>query len=339
MAGFTRLEVLNAILDSGLVPLFCSEDAGTAVELVGALDRGGVRAVEFTDGGERTFPVFTELVRHFSKTLPDLILGVGSVIDAQAAAIYIESGAGFIAGPSHNPEISRLCNRRKIAYIPGCTTETEIVEAEEQGAEICQIFPGESSGGSDFIRSVLAPSPWHRLLPAGGVDATESSIAEWIKAGAAAVGIGTKLVSPSAVKEKNFDLIASTTAQAIAWVKKARGVPLFLGIEHSGLYPLKSSPEAIADWYERMFGFSKREESVSYFLFGVGKGRIEVMKQTAGKAPMHIAVQVSDFEGAVAALQARGILLKEPLVLPDLKIVFLQDTDPEGNAVHLWWGK
>jgi 2-dehydro-3-deoxyphosphogluconate aldolase / (4S)-4-hydroxy-2-oxoglutarate aldolase len=224
MARFMRLDVFNSILGLGVVPLFYNGEIGSAIELVAALSRGGARVIEFTNRGEMAYPVFTELVRHFSKAAPDVILGVGSVIDAPTAALYITSGANFIVGPNHNPEITQLCNRRKIAYMPGCATETEIMQAEELGAEICKIFPGESAGGPGFISAVLAPCPWHRLMPTGGVDATEVSITEWIQAGAAAVGMGSKLITAAAVKEKNYDLIASKTAQTIAWIKKARGL-------------------------------------------------------------------------------------------------------------------
>lgn len=226
MARFMRLDVFNSILDVGVVPLFYNADPNTAIELVAALSRGGARVIEFTNRGEMAYPVFTELVRHFSKADPGVILGVGSVIDAPTAALYIAGGANFIVGPNHNPEITRLCNRRKIAYMPGCATETEIMQAEELGAEICKIFPGESAGGPAFISAVLAPCPWHRLLPTGGVDATEASITEWIQAGAAAVGMGSKLVTSAAVKDKSFDLITTKTAQTIGWIKKARGVSL-----------------------------------------------------------------------------------------------------------------
>jgi 2-dehydro-3-deoxyphosphogluconate aldolase/(4S)-4-hydroxy-2-oxoglutarate aldolase len=224
MARFTRLEVLTSILDLGVVPLFYSGDIATAIEVVLALSRGGARAIEFTNRGEMAFPVFTELIQHITEADPAVILGVGSIIDAPTAALFIASGANFIVGPNHNPEIARLCNRRKIAYIPGCATETEIMQAEESGVEICKIFPGESAGGPGFISAVLAPCPWHRLLPTGGVDATEASVTEWIKAGAAAIGMGSRLVTAAAVKEKKFDLITSKTAQVLEWIKKARGL-------------------------------------------------------------------------------------------------------------------
>jgi len=194
----------------------------TSIELASACSRGGAKVVEFTNRGEMAYPVFTELVKHFAKADPDLILGVGSVIDAPTAALYLAAGANFIVGPSLNPEISRLCNRRKILYMPGCATENEIVAAEELGAEICKVFPGSSAGGPGFIKAVLAPSPWHRLMPTGGVDATEASVSDWIKAGAAAVGMGSKLITKQAVNDKNYDGIAKKASDCIGWIKKAR---------------------------------------------------------------------------------------------------------------------
>jgi len=223
MARFMRLDVINTLLDIGLVPLFYNGDIETSFELVSACSRGGAKVIEFTNRGEMAYPVFTELVKYFAKADPDVILGVGSVIDAPTAALYLAVGANFIVGPSLNPEISRLCNRRKILYMPGCGTENEIVAAEELGAEICKIFPGSSAGGPGFIKAVLAPSPWHRLLPTGGVDATEASLSEWIKAGAAAVGMGSKLITKQAVQDKDYDGIAKKASDCIEWIKKARG--------------------------------------------------------------------------------------------------------------------
>lgn len=222
MARFMRLEVINTLLDTGLVPLFYNADLETALELASACSRAGAKVIEFTNRGELAYPVFTELVKHFAKADPTLILGVGSIIDAPTAALYMASGANFIVGPSFNSEIAKLCNRRKILYMPGCATETEISTAEEYGAEICKIFPGETVGGPAFVKGVMAPCPWHRLMPTGGVDATEASVGEWIKAGAAAVGMGSKLITAQAVKDKDFDGIAAKTSQCVEWIRKAR---------------------------------------------------------------------------------------------------------------------
>ena len=222
MAKFMRLDVINTLLEIGLVPLFYNGDTETSIELASACSRGGARVVEFTNRGELAYPVFTELVKHFMKNDPEIILGVGSITDAPTATLFLASGANFIVGASFNPEIARLCNRRKVLYIPGCATETEIATAEEYGAEICKIFPGATVGGPAFMKAVMAPSPWHRLMPTGGVDATQENINGWIKAGAAAVGMGSKLITAQAVKEKDYDGIAAKASECIGWIKKAR---------------------------------------------------------------------------------------------------------------------
>jgi 2-dehydro-3-deoxyphosphogluconate aldolase/(4S)-4-hydroxy-2-oxoglutarate aldolase len=336
MARYMRLDVTNTILDTGVLPLFYNGELETAIALVSACARGGARSIEFTNRGEMAYPVFTELVRHFAKADPSVILGVGSIVDAPTAALYLAAGANFIVGPSLNPEISRLCNRRKILYLPGCSTENEISAAEELGAEICKIFPGEASGGPGFISAVMAPCPWHRLLPTGGVDATEAGIAEWIKAGAAVVGLGSKLISAQAIKAKDYEAVAAKTAQCIGWVQTARGGSEFSGVEHIGLYAHKSSPEALSAWYEQTFALKRKEGSSSFFVSGAGAGRIEFPK-VAADAPVHIAVRVTSFETAAATLQAKGIGLKDANIKPDAKSAYLDVTDPEGNLIHLLW--
>lgn len=222
MAHMIRMEAVQTLCETGLLPLFYHGDVDTAKKIVSACAAGGARLLEFTNRGELAYPVFTELVRFVAREKLNICLGVGSIQDAPTAALFIAAGANFIVGPSFNPEIIRLCNRRKILYMPGCATETEISNAEELGAEICKIFPGEAAGGPGFIQAVMAPCPWHRLLPTGGVDATEVSISEWIRAGAAALGLGSKLISTQMIKDQDFDGMAKKTAQCLAWVKAAR---------------------------------------------------------------------------------------------------------------------
>ena len=161
-------------------------------------------------------------MQHFAQADPSVILGIGSIQDAPTAALFIAAGANFVVGPSLNPEIARLCNRRKIAYLPGAATETEIGLAEELGVEVVKVFPGQTVGGPSFIRAVMAPCPWHRLLPTGGVDANEASITSWIAAGAAAVGMGSNLFSTQLLKDRDFDGLAARVADCIGWVAAAR---------------------------------------------------------------------------------------------------------------------
>jgi 2-dehydro-3-deoxyphosphogluconate aldolase/(4S)-4-hydroxy-2-oxoglutarate aldolase len=336
MARFPRLDVTGTILGTGLLPLFYNDELSTAIELTTACARGGARVVEFTNRGEAAYAVFSDLVRYFATADPSIMLGAGSVMDAPTAALYLAAGANFIVGPSLNPEIARLCNRRKVLYIPGCATETEIASAEELGAEICKIFPADAAGGPKFVGAVMAPCPWHRLLPTGGVDASEPSVTEWIKAGAAALGMGSKLITSALVAAHDYDGLAFRAADCIGWIQKARGTPPFLGIEHIGLYPRQTDAKTLSDWYADAFGLESREGGSSYFVSGTGPGRVEVMKASQD-VPLHVAVRVSNFEEAVAALRAKGIGVKDPLLKPESKSAYLDTPDPDGNLVHLLW--
>jgi 2-dehydro-3-deoxyphosphogluconate aldolase/(4S)-4-hydroxy-2-oxoglutarate aldolase len=218
MARFSRLEVLTTAIDLGLVPVFYHPDLAVAKEIVAACRAGGARVVEFTNRGDFAFQVFAELAHH----LPDVILGVGTVVDAPTAALYLSAGANFVVGPILNPDIARLCNRHKVAYMPGCGSATEISQAEELGAEIVKVFPGSAVGGPGFVKAVMAPSPWTRIMPTGGVDATEESIRAWFGAGAACVGIGSKLITKELVAAGDFGAISVRVAQVLAWIQEAR---------------------------------------------------------------------------------------------------------------------
>jgi len=222
MARYTRLEVLNTILELGLVPVFYNPDLEVAKQIVAACRAGGARVVEFTNRGDFAFQVYTALAQHGARIEPDVILGVGSIIDAPTAALYVSAGANFVVGPVLNPEVACLCNRRKIAYSPGCGSASEISQAEELGVEIVKVFPGDSVGGPEFVKAVLGPCPWTRIMPTGGVDATEESIRAWFKAGAACVGMGSRLITKDLVAARDFDAISSKVAQVLAWIKEAR---------------------------------------------------------------------------------------------------------------------
>ena len=218
MSSFDRLTVYQTILKSGLVPLFFHPDFETARSVVEACASGGATVVEFTNRGEGALTIFARLVDAFKKDYPALILGVGSVLDAPTAALYLVHGANYIVAPNFNPEVARLCNRRKVAYIPGAATPTEISIAEEAGAEIVKIFPPSP----DLIRNVLGPMPWSRLMPSGGVEVNKDNVTRWIKAGACALGIGSHLVSRAALANRDFNSIREGTHSMLAWIQEAR---------------------------------------------------------------------------------------------------------------------
>jgi len=216
------MAVLNAVLEAGLVPVFYNGDLEVSKQIVAACAGGGSKVVEFTNRGDRAWTVFTQLVEWAEKAQPGVILGVGSVIDAPTAAMYIGSGANFVVGPVLNSEVARLCNRRKIAYMPGCGSASEISEAEELGVEIVKVFPGTEVGGPGFVKAVLGPMPWTRIMPTGGVNDSEESIRTWFGAGVACVGIGSKLIAKDLVAAKDYDGISKRVAQVLAWIEVAR---------------------------------------------------------------------------------------------------------------------
>jgi 2-dehydro-3-deoxyphosphogluconate aldolase / (4S)-4-hydroxy-2-oxoglutarate aldolase len=223
MSRFTRLEVLNAMVETGLVPVFYNGDVEIAKKIVEACAAGGARCIEFTNRGDFAPFVFKELSEYCAKAYPKVMLGVGSIVDPYTASLYIAAGAAFVVGPSLNPEVARLCNRRKISYSPGCGTASEIAQAEELGVEIVKIFPGGLVGGPEFVKSILGPTPWTRIMPTGGVETTKESVTAWIKAGTAALGIGSNLITKERVAQGKWDEITQATAQVLAWVKEARG--------------------------------------------------------------------------------------------------------------------
>jgi 2-dehydro-3-deoxyphosphogluconate aldolase/(4S)-4-hydroxy-2-oxoglutarate aldolase len=222
MARFLRLDVLTQMIDLGVVPVFYNGDVEIAKQIVAACSRGGAKVVEFTNRGDFAYQVFGQLVQYFEQAAPDVILGVGSVSDPGTAALYVNNGANFVVGPITNPDVAKICNRRKIAYSPGCGSASEISYAEELGVEIVKVFPGTQVGGPAFVKAVLGPNPWTRIMPTGGVSATRESIEAWFRAGVACVGIGSSLITRDLVAAGDFDGIAEKVAQVLAWIREVR---------------------------------------------------------------------------------------------------------------------
>jgi 2-dehydro-3-deoxyphosphogluconate aldolase/(4S)-4-hydroxy-2-oxoglutarate aldolase len=222
MARFTRMQVLNAMYDISLIPVFYNADVETAKNVVAAVSRGGCKLVEFVNRGDHAVEVFAELEKHFRKEDPTLVLGAGSIVDPFTAAQYINVGANFIVGPTLHAEVARICNRRMIPYSPGCGSASEISAAQELGCEICKVFPGECVGGPKFIKSVMGPMPWTRMMPTGGVKPTRESVTEWIEAGVAAMGMGSELVTADAIKAKDWQGIENKVRETIALVQEIK---------------------------------------------------------------------------------------------------------------------
>jgi len=227
MAKYSRLRVLNTMIETGLVPVFYNPDVEVASKIVEALADAGVRCFEFVNRGDQAHLVFGELVRRFGKD-DAVVLGAGSVVDPVTAGQYIQLGANFIVGPMLNPDVAKVCNRRKVPYSPGCGTPTEISAAEELGVEIVKIFPGSQVGGPGFVKALRGPMPWTYLMPTGGVAPTEENLRGWFEAGVACVGMGSKLVRKDLVAAGDFDAIRDAAAETLAIIKKIRSeYPIF----------------------------------------------------------------------------------------------------------------
>jgi 2-dehydro-3-deoxyphosphogluconate aldolase/(4S)-4-hydroxy-2-oxoglutarate aldolase len=222
MARFRRMEVLEAMYGTGLVPIFYHGDPEVGMVAAAACAEGGSRLLEFTHRGDRAHLVFAQLAERCEKAHPGLILGAGSIGDPETAALYLAAGASFIVAPNLSEGVARLANRRKVAYVPGCGSATEIAAAEELGSEIVKLFPADALGGTRFVEALRGPSPWSSLMPTSGIDLTEESVREWIRSGVACLGMGSKLISKEVLARRDGPELVRRVQNVLGWIRAAR---------------------------------------------------------------------------------------------------------------------
>ena len=222
MATYTRIEAVQTMRETGIVPVFYHKDIEICKQIVKACYDAGARVFEFTNRGDFAHEVFGELSKYVTKNLDGMILGIGSVIDAGTTSLYLQLGANFIVSPLINAEMAKTCNRRKVGWMPGCGTVTEINYAEELGAEVVKIFPGMQVGGPPFVKAVRGPQPWSSIMPTGGVSPTKENLKEWFDAGVHCVGIGSKLFIKKEDGAYDYDAITRNLKDALAAVKELR---------------------------------------------------------------------------------------------------------------------
>lgn len=219
MAAKDRMAVLAAMMDQAVIPVFYDADVEVCKNVIQACANGGAKCIEFTNRGDFASYTFLEVTKYFAKADPSVIMGVGSIVDAPTAGIYIANGAKFIVGPLLNADVAKVCNRRGVPYSPGCGSATEIGDAQELGCEIVKVFPGSSVGGPEFVKSVMGPMPWTRIMPTGGVEPTEESLRKWYGAGIVACGIGSNLITKELLKAKDYKGIEENVRKAVQMVK------------------------------------------------------------------------------------------------------------------------
>lgn len=208
MAKFDKYAVMAKIAAAPMVPVFYHSDVEVCKNVIRACYAGGVRAFEFTNRGDFAHEIFSQLSKWALHECPDLVLGIGSIIDAPTAALYLQLGANFVVGPLFNKDIALVCNRRSIPYCPGCLTPTEVGMAQEAGCDFIKIFPGDVVG-TNLIKGLLAPMPWTKLMVTGGVAPEKDNLTQWFNAGVFCVGMGSKLFPSDKIKANDWAYITN----------------------------------------------------------------------------------------------------------------------------------
>ncbi len=217
----SRHQVYTAIYDQGVMPLFYHPDVEIGKQVLKACYDAGGRLLEFTNRGDFAHETFRELSRYAQADLPGMHLGIGSIVDAPTAALYLQLGARFVVSAALRPDVACICNRRKVAYLPGIASLSEVARAEELGCEIVKLFPG-STYGPGFIKAISAPQPWTSIMPTGGVSMELENLKAWYGAGAVCVGLGSKLINEQLIDSGDFGGLSEAVAKALSMAKELR---------------------------------------------------------------------------------------------------------------------
>ena len=222
MARFNKVQVIQAMHDTGMVPVFYNSDLEICKQVISACYKGGVRVFEFTNRGDFAHEIFGELAKWAAAACPEMILGAGTVIDVPTAALYMQLGANFIVGPNFNAEIATVCNRRLVPYSPGCGSVSEISNAQAAGCDVTKVFPAGNVGGPSFVKNVMAPLRWSNIMVTGAVSPEEDNLTAWIKSGVLCVGMGSKLFPKDVIAQGNWQAITDKCVEALGYIAKAR---------------------------------------------------------------------------------------------------------------------
>ncbi len=210
--------LLQLIPQQGMLPLYFNKDTQTSVELLQALYSAGVRTVEYTNRGEAALANFKAMKKICETELKDMHLGVGTIKNGEMAQTFIDAGCDYIICPGLVESVAKVADVNNMLWVPGCMTPTEIIAAENLGAKMVKIFPGNIIGMA-FMNAVKELFPNLLFMPTGGVDTSKENIEGWFKAGVCAVGMGSKLVSKEVMANKQYDLLIEETKKVMSIIK------------------------------------------------------------------------------------------------------------------------
>ena len=214
--------IIKKIAEQGVLPLYFHPDPIVSVEVLKALYAAGIRAVEYTNRGEAALDNFKLLKETRDKELPELLLGIGTIKRKKEAKAFMKAGADFIIAPGMIEEVAETVHKEDMLWIPGCMTTTEIIRAEDAGAKLIKLFPGNLLGPS-FVSAIKELFPDLLFMPTGGVEVSKDNLTGWFKSGVVAVGMGSKLITKEILANKDYGQLASKTKEAIALVNEVRG--------------------------------------------------------------------------------------------------------------------
>lgn len=214
-----KTEITNLITEQKVLPLFFNKEAAVSIEVLRALYEAGARTLEYTNRGEAALQNFKQLRKVCDEELQGMYLGVGTIKNAAAAKAFIEAGADFIISPGLVEEVARVAEEHHLLWVPGCMTPTEIIKAEALGAEMVKLFPGNLLGPA-FVSAIKELFPNLKFMPTGGVEAEEGNLRGWFKAGVAAVGMGSKLITKELVQQRDYEGLKKATQVALQLIQK-----------------------------------------------------------------------------------------------------------------------
>ncbi len=211
-------EIIHLIKEQRVLPLYFHEEKEVSVEVLKALYKAGIHAVEYTNRGAAALNNFIAMKKVCDSELSGMKLGIGTIKNKQAAEDFIDAGADFIICPGLVEEVIEVTNSHQLLCIPGCMTPTEIIKAENSGIKMVKLFPGNILGPS-FMSAIKTLFPNVLFMPTGGVELDKGNIESWFKAGACAVGMGSKLISDSLLAERDYSRIQDLTKKVLELVK------------------------------------------------------------------------------------------------------------------------